>query len=82
MEGGNAPICVDSAARRMCTGGSSGDVESARGAKATGAAGCVGRAGKAQGSCLRERGSHHDAAERLRHGEMALASHYGINLYA
>jgi hypothetical protein len=37
------------------------------------------RKGKAQGYGLRE-GRRRDATGRLRVGEMALASHYGINL--
>ncbi len=45
-----------------------------------GAAECVCRKAKAQGVGLRERGSRRDATGRLRHGGMALASHWGINL--
>jgi len=71
----NAPICVDSAARRAMARGADGDSESA-----SGAAECVCRKAKAQGVRLRERGSRRDATVGLRVGGMALASHYGINL--
>jgi hypothetical protein len=45
-----------------------------------GAAERVCRKAKAQGVDLRERGSRRGATIGLRLGEMALASHYGINL--
>jgi hypothetical protein len=63
-----APICVNSA---VCTSG--------EWIGASGAAECVCRKAKAQGSGLRE-SRRHDATGRLRIGKMALASHYGINL--
>ena len=72
--GWDAPICVDSAAY------ANGEWIGTTNCYAGGAAECVCRKRKAQGVCLRERGLRRVATQRVRLGEMALASHYGINL--
>ena len=71
--GWDAPICVGSAA---CADG-----EWIGAAENGGAAECVCRNGKARRIGLRESGRR-DATFGLRNGEMAQASHYGINLQA
>jgi len=71
--GWDAPICVGSAAFA--------DGEWIGAAEIGGAAECVCRNAKARGISLRE-SRRRDATSGLRNGEMARASHYGINLQA